>query len=95
MLNGDPKTPLSEKDLGYSLGGPIGRPGGNNKLFFFYSHEYAPRTGGNNVVRYRMPTQLERAGDFSQSYDNNGVPFPYIRDPQLAGTCSATSRQAS
>jgi hypothetical protein len=94
VLNGDPKTNLEEKDLGYSLGGPIGRPGGNNKLFFFYSHEYAPRTGGNNVVRYRMPTRLERAGDFSQSYDNNGVLFPYIKDPQLSGTCSATSQAA-
>jgi len=93
-LNGDPKTALNEKDLGYSLGGPIGRPGGNNKLFFFYSHEYAPRTGGNNVVRYRMPTRLERAGDFSQTYDNNGVLFPYIKDPQLSGTCSATSQAA-
>jgi len=94
VLNGDPKTALNEKDLGYSLGGPIGRPGGNNKLFFFYSHEYAPRTGGNNVVRYRMPTRLERAGDFSQTFDNNGVLFPYIKDPQLSGTCSATSQAA-
>lgn len=76
FLNGDPKTVLKEKDLGYSIGGPVGRPGGNNKLFFFYSHEYAPRTGGNNVVRHRMPTALERAGDFSQTYDNNGVLFP-------------------
>jgi Carboxypeptidase regulatory-like domain len=94
VLNGDPKTVLEEKDLGYSIGGPIGRPGGNNKLFFFYSHEYAPRTGGNNVVRYRMPTDLERAGDFSQSYDNNGALFPYIKDPSLSGTCSATSSAA-
>jgi hypothetical protein len=94
VLNGDPKTALNEKDLGYSIGGPIGRPGGNNKLFFFYSHEYAPRTGGNNVVRYRMPTALERAGDFSQSYDNNGVLFPYVKDPLLSGTCSATSQAA-
>jgi hypothetical protein len=94
VLNGDPKTVLEEKDLGYSIGGPIGRPGGNNKLFFFYSHEYAPRTGGNNVVRYRMPTDLERAGDFSQSYDNNGALFPYIKDPSLSGTCSATSQAA-
>jgi hypothetical protein len=92
VLNGDPKTVLSEKDLGYSIGGPVGRPGGNNKLFFFYSHEYAPRTGGNNVVRYRMPTGLERAGDFSQSYDNNGALFPYIKDPLLPGACSATSQ---
>jgi hypothetical protein len=94
VLNADPKTVLEEKDLGYSIGGPIGRPGGNNKLFFFYSHEYAPRTGGNNVVRYRMPTELERAGDFSQSYDNNGALFPYIKDPSLSGTCSATSQAA-
>ncbi len=94
VLNNDPKTRLEEKDLGYSIGGPIGRPGGNNKLFFFYSHEYAPRTGGNNVVRYRMPTALERQGDFSQTYDNNGALFPYIRDPQLTGTCSATNQSA-
>ena len=91
ILNRDRKTVLEEKDLGYSIGGPIGRPGGNNKLFFFYSHEYAPRTGGNNVVRYRMPTELERRGDFSQTYDNNGNLFRLIRDPQSPfPTCSAT-----
>ena len=94
VLNRDPKTVLEEKDLGYSIGGPIGRPGGNNKLFFFYSHEYAPRTGGNNVVRYRMPTALERQGDFSQTYDNNGNLFPFIKDPQLSGTCSAANQAA-
>ncbi len=93
-LNGDPRVVLQEKDLGYSIGGPVGKPGGRNKLFFFYSHEYAPRTGGNDVVRYRMPTALERAGDFSQTTDNNGSPYPYIRDPLLTGTCSATNQSA-
>ena len=39
-----------------------------------------------------MPTALERAGDFSQTYDNNGALFPYIKDPLLSGTCSATSQ---
>ena len=34
-----------------SIGGPIGKPGGNNKLFFFYSQEFAPRTGGNERRR--------------------------------------------
>ena len=92
VLNRDPKTVLEEKDLGYSIGGPVGKPGGNNKLFFFYSHEYAPRTGGNNVVRYRMPTALERAGDFSQTYDNNGALFPYIKDPLSTAACSATNQ---
>ncbi|PYR90416.1 MAG: hypothetical protein DMF84_21135 [Acidobacteria bacterium] len=94
ILNGDPKATLNEKDLGYSIGGPIGKPGGNNKLFFFYAHEYAPRTGGGNVVRFRVPTALERAGDFSQSTDNNGALFPYIKDPVLSGTCSASNQTA-
>ncbi len=93
-LNGDPKAILKEKDWGYSIGGPIGKPGGNNKLFFFYAQEFSPRTAGNNVVRYRMPTALERAGDFSQSTDNNGNPFPYIRDPQRTGVCSAADQTA-
>ena len=33
VLNGDPKTALNEKDLGYSLGGPIGRPRQQQALF--------------------------------------------------------------
>ena len=40
--NGDPKA-INKRDLyGYSIGGPVGKPGGNNKLFFFYTHEYRP-----------------------------------------------------
>ena len=34
--NGDPKPKTSTKTLGYTIGGPVGKPGGNNKLFFFY-----------------------------------------------------------
>ena len=44
--NGNPKAVLKEKDWGYSIGGPIGKPGGSNKLFFFYSQEFSPRTAG-------------------------------------------------
>src|SRR5687768_11895867 len=64
ILNNDPKAVLKEKDWGFSLGGPIGKPGGRNKLFFFYAQEFSPRTAGNNVIRHRMPTELERRGDF-------------------------------
>src|SRR5688572_25250062 len=92
ILNGDPKTVLKERDFGFSIGGPIGRPGGTNKLFFFYAHEIQPRTAGNDVVRYRMPTALERAGDFSQSTDNNGNPYPFIKNPNLPGACSPTNQ---
>ena len=32
-----------------------------------------------------MPTALERQGDFSQTTDNHGNPYPYIKDPLLTG----------
>ncbi len=79
--NGDPKTVSKNTTFGYSLGGPVGKPGGNNKLFFFYSHEYRPNTSGGALQRFRLPTALERAGDFSQSLDNNGKPFTTIVGP--------------
>ena len=82
--NGDAKPVNEEKDWGYSIGGPVGKPGGNNKLFFFYSHEYRPRNNpinNGNPIRLRVPTALERIGDFSESLDNNGRPIPQLLDP--------------
>ena len=96
--NGDPK-PVNKRDIyGYSIGGPVGKPGGNNKLFFFYSHEYRPTNAAinsGNPIRLRVPTALERAGDFSQTLDNNGALFNVIRDHQTGLTCSATSTAAA
>ena len=92
ILNGDPKTVLRQREWGYSIGGPIGKPGGTNKLFFFYTQEFEPRTGGNDKTRFRVPTALERAGDFSQSTDNNGNPYPYIKNPALSGPCTAANQ---
>ena len=84
VKNGDPKVAATAKTLGYSIGGPIGKPGGNNKLFFFYAHEYRPAnsyTNGGNVIRLRVPTALERNGDFSQSLDQNGKLIGQLKDP--------------
>ena len=92
ILNGDPKTVLRQREFGYSIGGPVGKPGGSNKLFFFYTQEFEPRTGGNDVMRFRVPTTLERQGDFSQSIDNNGNPYPYIKNPALSGACTAANQ---
>jgi hypothetical protein len=94
ILNGDPKTVLRQREWGFSIGGPAGKPGGSNKLFFFYTQEFEPRTGGNDRTRYRVPTALERQGDFSQSTDNLGNPYPYIKNPLVAGTCSASNQTA-
>ncbi len=77
-----PKT--SRNDYGYSLGGPIYIPGTFNedktKLFFFWSQEFQRRTDPATERQARVPTALERQGDFSQSVDSSGNPFPYIRD---------------
>jgi Carboxypeptidase regulatory-like domain/TonB-dependent Receptor Plug Domain len=92
--NGDPKPKTSTKTLGYTIGGPVGKPGGNNKLFFFYSHEYRPVTAAinsGNPIRIRVPTALERAGDFSQTRDNTGALFNLIHDPNSASPCTAAN----
>ena len=47
-------------------------------------HEYRPTNqaiNSGNPIRLRVPTALERAGDFSQTLDNNGAPFNFIKDP--------------
>ena len=94
ILNGDAKAISKQRDWGYSLGGPVGKPGGSNKIFFFYSHEYAPRTQGGGTQRYRVPTLAERNGDFSQSYINTGALLAALKDPTKTGTCSATVKTA-
>ena len=83
QINGTPKQVTKDSDYGYSFGGPVGRPGGENKLFFFYSQEYRPRTSANILRQFRVPTALERQGDFSQTRDNNGNLFNLIRGPAV------------
>src|SRR6187399_1708236 len=95
--NGDPKPVVQQLDVGYTVGGPIGRPGGNNKLFFFYSHEYRPRRFGHFVSTFRMPTELERRGDFSATRDQDGQLYNLIYDPASGlpkTACSSTDTSA-
>jgi hypothetical protein len=68
----------------YTIGGPIYIPhhfnSNKNKLFFFWSQEYTGQfvTGGTQT-KY-TPTALERQGNFSQSFQNNGT-LTAINDP--------------
>jgi len=77
---------------GATFGGPVRIPGlfdqkDEKKLFFFYSLE-APQVQRPGQVRlYRMPTDLERRGDFSQTRDTNGRLIS-IKDPLRAGACN-------
>jgi hypothetical protein len=74
----------SRNDYGYTIGGPIFIPGVFNedrtKVFFFWSQEFQRRKDPVAERQSRVPTSLERQGDFSESVDNTGSPWPYIRD---------------
>jgi hypothetical protein len=85
-IQGLPKSKLNQSDEGFTIGGPIIK----SKLFFFGNQEYQQRLNSNALARVRVPTDLERAGDFSQTRDNAGNLFPYIRDYSTGLPCSAT-----
>jgi hypothetical protein len=93
--SGLPKPKYHFDTYGANLGGPVYIPGlvsqqADKKLFFFYSLE-APQVERPGPVRlYRMPTERERAGDFSQTFDLNGRPVN-IRDPLRSGACNVTT----
>jgi hypothetical protein len=79
----------------WTLGGPVLIPGtsfnrNRNKLFFFWSQDILDRTDPGSLNQRRMPTPLERQGDFSQTFDAQGR-LVFIRDPQLAGNCNAVT----
>lgn len=68
----------------YNIGGPVYIPGKFNrdrsKLFFFFSQEFQRQRVDYGMKTVRVPTELERAGDFSQSFDVNKKLFT-IWDP--------------
>ena len=72
-----PRVPYRYNVETYSIGGPVFIPKHFNrerkKLFFFWSQERTGQfvSGGSQSVY--TPTALERNGDFSQSFNNNGT----------------------
>ncbi len=80
-------------DPGYTIGGPVFLPKifntNKDKLFFFFSQEFQKQLVPQGTRNVTMPTALERKGDFSQTVDNNGNPFPYIKDPLSTSPCNA------
>jgi hypothetical protein len=57
---GAPTPKLRRNDFGYTVGGPIKK----DKIFFFWSQEWNRQITGR-VNSGRVPTPLERTGDFS------------------------------
>jgi hypothetical protein len=72
-------------DFGYTVGGPLIVPGTRfnkkrDKLFFFWSDDILHTKSPTSLQQVTFPTQLERAGNFSQSVQGNGQAL-IVRDP--------------
>jgi len=72
---------------GANLGGPVPK---QKKLFFFYSMEAPLVKRPQSVQTWRVPSALEREGNFSQTYDAQGR-LINIRDPRTGLACNAVS----
>jgi hypothetical protein len=83
-LYGRAKTPNRGQTRGLTIGGPIYIPGVFNtdrrKLFFFFGESQQPTKFPPSLWQYTVPTELERRGDFSQSFDQTGKLIA-IKDP--------------
>lgn len=90
-----PRSKQRYNDAGYNIGGPIQIPhlweSWKNKAFFFVGQEYQNQLNPQGLKNVRVPTALERAGDFSQSLDGSGNPYPYVRDYRTGLPCSSTN----
>jgi hypothetical protein len=93
---GNPRGRYRYNTWGYNIGGPIYIPNifnrNKDKLFFFFSQEGWPTKTNSGYQRYMMPTESERQGDFSNTYDTRGQKV-YIRDPLLNLPCTATDQR--
>jgi hypothetical protein len=80
-----PKNPYRYRISGFSIGGPLYVPQkfntGKSKFFFFFSQEYVGTKKDYGTKYFNMPTDLERNGDFSRSFDSSGALIRVI-DPQ-------------
>jgi hypothetical protein len=86
------KPPYRFKNPGYTIGGPVLIPGtgfnkDRNKLFFFFAHDMLMRTS-SQVANMTFPTEAERNGDFTQSYDAVTNRVITLRDPTTGNPIS-------
>lgn len=89
--DGIPRTDSTRDQYGFSLGGPIVK----GKTFFLFDLEKV-RQNEKSLVSARVPTDLERRGDFSQTmvYDESGdlVPVQIFNPFDLTCTGEGTQR---
>ncbi len=87
--------PLKRNQFGAMLSGPVWIPGvykGRDKTFFLVSWESYHQTQGQTRLT-SVPTELQRAGNFSQTTDAKGATVNLL-DPLASGSCTATVKTA-
>jgi Carboxypeptidase regulatory-like domain len=84
-LNGLPRTPYRFNTITGTFGEPLYishiLDQLRNKLFFFFSYDNEPNTVPQGLNELRMPTALERAGNFSASFFPGSTQLIPVYDP--------------
>src|SRR5258706_6813218 len=85
----DAKPGYKKNDFGYTIGGPVYIPGVYNKnkdkTFFFWSQEWHKEREAASPSSIVVPTQAERAGDFSGSVTDPTTGSPVFTCPDATG----------
>ena len=85
ILNGDPEDGARRKRTGATRSAVrSASPAATTSCSSSTARSSRRAPAATTSQRFRLPTALERAGDFSQTTDNNGSPYPYIKDPLLS-----------
>jgi hypothetical protein len=76
------RPPLRYNVFGATVGGPVMIPklvNGRDRLFFYFAYEGSRRSDGM-TTQYNTPTEAQRAGDFTTTFNASGAMIP-IYDP--------------
>ena len=90
-----PKPPVNYYQYGGILGGPVRIPrvyNGKDRTFFMLSYE-ADSSKQDRPFEARLPTDLERKGDFSQTINLVGTGLVQIYDPWTTTGTGTTARR--
>ncbi len=88
------KAVVRHNEFGAALGGPVWLPkvyDGHNRTFFFFNWESVPDRKPQTLIS-TVPSALQRAGDFSQTFGANGKPI-VVYDPLTTAANPATPGQ--
>ena len=79
---GTPRRQLQKNQFGFTVGGPLSIPklySGKNRTFYFFAYE-GLRQHSFSSFTGTVPTDAQRIGDFSNTFDANGA-LKLIYDP--------------